>query len=95
MSLTKKEIEHLAKLARIDLTPQEIRKFKNQLSSILDYVAKLKKVNTKKTNATLLATTTENVSRKDRVESSKTRKELLKAAPEQRDHFYKVKAILK
>ena len=44
MSLGKEEVLHLAKLSRIDLQPEEVERFASQLSSILDYVGKLREV---------------------------------------------------
>ena len=42
--ISKKEVEHIAKLARIGLTSGEIEKFQKELSSILDYFEKLEEV---------------------------------------------------
>lgn len=42
--ITKEEVQHIAKLARLGLTENEIEKFRKELSSILDYVEKLKEV---------------------------------------------------
>ena len=44
MTLTKDEVLHLAKLCRIDLSDSEVDRFAPQLSSILDYVGKLREV---------------------------------------------------
>ncbi|MBI4434551.1 Asp-tRNA(Asn)/Glu-tRNA(Gln) amidotransferase subunit GatC [Candidatus Uhrbacteria bacterium] len=44
MVLTRDEVLHLAKLCRIDLQPEEVEKFALQLSSILEYVGKLREV---------------------------------------------------
>lgn len=41
---TIEQIEHIAKLARLDLTPEEKQKFAEQFSSILDYVAMIQQV---------------------------------------------------
>jgi len=46
MTLTIDEVKNIAKLARLHLTDTEIEQYKEQLSSILDYVAKLQEVNT-------------------------------------------------
>ncbi len=46
MAITKKDIEHIADLARLELTEDEKEKFVGQLSSILDYVAQLGEVDT-------------------------------------------------
>ena len=46
--ITKKEIQHIAKLARLGLTEKEIEKFQGEFSRILDYIEKLKEVDTTK-----------------------------------------------
>ena len=47
MKLTKEEIEHIANLARLNLEETEIETFREQLSAILDHIAKLQEVNVK------------------------------------------------
>jgi len=42
--ISKEEVQHIAKLARLGLTEKEIKKFQKELSSILDYIEKLKEV---------------------------------------------------
>jgi aspartyl-tRNA(Asn)/glutamyl-tRNA(Gln) amidotransferase subunit C len=44
--LTKEEVKHIADLARLELTPEEIEKYQTQLGRILDYVGKLAEVRT-------------------------------------------------
>jgi aspartyl-tRNA(Asn)/glutamyl-tRNA(Gln) amidotransferase subunit C len=44
MQLTKEEIQHIAELSRLDLSAEEIEKYRNQLGSILDYVKMLDEV---------------------------------------------------
>jgi aspartyl-tRNA(Asn)/glutamyl-tRNA(Gln) amidotransferase subunit C len=44
MQLTKEEIKHIAELSRLDLSAAELEKYRNQLGSILDYVAMLDEV---------------------------------------------------
>ena len=46
MALTKNEVEYIANLARLQLTPEEISRFSEQLSDILDYVARLQELDT-------------------------------------------------
>ena len=92
--LSKEEIEHIAKLSRLDLTDKEIEKFKNQLSSILEYVEQLKKVNAKNLEPIGNITGLFNISREDKIQQSFSQEEMLKNAPETEDKFVKVKAIL-
>ena len=46
MSISQEQVEHIAELSRIRLTPEEISQFKQELSGILDFVQKLEEVNT-------------------------------------------------
>ena len=46
MSLTLKEVEHIATLARLELTEEQKRRYTEQLSHILDYIAKLQELDT-------------------------------------------------
>jgi aspartyl-tRNA(Asn)/glutamyl-tRNA(Gln) amidotransferase subunit C len=46
MTLTLAEVEHIADLARMDLTPEEKDRFRQQLSEILDYAARLQSIDT-------------------------------------------------
>jgi aspartyl-tRNA(Asn)/glutamyl-tRNA(Gln) amidotransferase subunit C len=47
MSLTSKEVEHIAILARLDLSLEEKQRYQQQLSDILEYVAQLQKLDTR------------------------------------------------
>src|SRR3989344_888450 len=59
--LDEKEIKHLAKLAGLELTHEEIKKYQEQLSETLDYVENLKELNVSKTLATNSAINLNNV----------------------------------
>jgi aspartyl-tRNA(Asn)/glutamyl-tRNA(Gln) amidotransferase subunit C len=89
-------VNHVAKLARLGLTAQERKKFKRELSAILDFVNKLEKVKTDKVEPTDQVTGLENVSRSDkgRAKSRQEREKLLALAPETKDDYVKVKAVL-
>lgn len=52
MAISNEEIKHIAELSRLKLTAAEEKNLSEQLGSILQYVAKLNKVETKKTEAT-------------------------------------------
>ena len=92
--ITRKEVEHVAKLARLGFTPEEIEKFRKELSSILGYVEKLKKVDVSQTKPTSHPFETENVMREDRQAGKiKNHKKLLDLAPETKEGYLKVKQI--
>ncbi len=93
--LTEKEVQHIAKLARLGLSKQEIGKFQKELSKILDYIEKLKEVDISNIEPASHAVKVENVMREDR-EISKLKAQsskLMKLAPETKDGYLKVKSI--
>ena len=93
--ITKKEVEHIAKLARLGLTPNEVKKFQKELSKILDYIEKLKEVDVSKVKPTSHSIKVENVMRGDESLRSKVRgSRLLELAPETKNGYLKVKSIL-
>lgn len=94
--ITKKEVQHVAKLARLGITEKEIGKFQNDLSSVLGYIEKLEKVDVSKTEPTTHPLVVENVKRRDEFNGSRIiKKELLEMAPELKDGYIKVKSVLK
>ncbi len=94
LKLSEKEVKHVAKLARLNLTPQEVKKFQEQLSEVLDYIEILKKVKTEKIEPTSQVTSLENVFRKDQSQSSLSQNETLLGAKEIYKGFFKIKRIL-
>jgi len=94
--ITHKDVEHVAKLARLGLSDKEIEKFQSELSKVLDYVEQLNKVDTKNIQPTAQVTGLTNVFREDEVKKSDiTLDELLKNAPAKEGRYLKVKAVLK
>jgi len=84
--ISKKEVQHIAKLARLGVTKKEEEKFGNDLSAILDYIEKLKKVDVTETRETSHPTSIKNIMRADEV--SKFEKKLI-------DGHLKVRSILR
>lgn len=95
MTLTTKEVEHIAGLARIGMTAPEKKKFQNQISSILDYVKKLDEVNTIGVEPTAQVSGVINALRVDEVkpQTRETMENLVKAAPMHEDGLVKTKAV--
>lgn len=81
MSLSTQEVEHIAKLARLRLTDQEVEKYCRQLSDILAYVEKMQSINTNDVEPTSQVTELINVVRDDKVDESGICDELVKSAP--------------
>ena len=94
--ISKQEVKHIAKLARLGLTEREIEKFQKELSSILDYIDKLKEVDISKVEPTSHSVLVENVMREDQ-ESQKSKvksQKLMDLAPETKNGYLKTKPIL-
>ena len=87
-------VPHVAKLANLPLKTEEKEKFEKQLSEILSYFEKLKKVDTKNVEATSQVTGLENVTREDEATPSLTQEEALSNTKSQQNGLFKVKAIL-
>jgi len=93
--ISKQEVKHIAKLARLGLTEKEIEKMRKELGSILDYMEKLKGVDISKVEPTTHSIELENVTREDKVESEspEERKRIIELAPKTKEGYFKVKSI--
>jgi len=94
--ISKEEVKHIAKLARLGLSDKEIGEFQKELSKILNYIEKLKEVDISNVKPTSHSIQVENVMREDAEKGKlKTKKEkLLELAPESKNGYLKVKSIL-
>lgn len=96
--LTKKEVKKIAELARLELGEKEKEKFAEDLSSVLGYVQKLSEVNIEKVEPITGGTNLESVMRKDDetkcLSDSQMREQILSAAPNREDDYFKVPSIL-
>lgn len=95
--ISKKEVKHVAKLARLGLKEKEIQKMEKELSKILDYIGKLKEVDISNVEPTRHSILIENVMRKDQESSTLEVRslKLLELAPERKNGYFKTKSILK
>lgn len=95
MSLTKEEILRIAELAHLRLEEGEIDKFGEQISSVLEYVGQLSKVDVAGFEPAAHITGVSNVLRRDEVLPAEppVLKALLEAAPEREGDLIKVKAV--
>jgi aspartyl-tRNA(Asn)/glutamyl-tRNA(Gln) amidotransferase subunit C len=71
-ALTPEQVRHIAKLARLRLTPEEEVRFSTQMTGILDYVTMLQEVDTKGVEATAQVTGTTNAFREDTIRANPT-----------------------
>jgi aspartyl-tRNA(Asn)/glutamyl-tRNA(Gln) amidotransferase subunit C len=88
------DVEHIAKLARLGITPEEKNIFKKQLSAILEYADILNKLNTDKVSPTAHAIPMKNVLREDKVVPCENTEDILANAPEEEDGMFLVPRII-
>ncbi len=94
MKISKQEVEHVAKLARLELSEQEREKLTDQLSNILTYVEKLNELDTKGVEPTSHVLAIRNVMRDDAGTPSLPQERALANAPEKSAGHYKVPKII-
>ncbi|MDE2483745.1 MAG: Asp-tRNA(Asn)/Glu-tRNA(Gln) amidotransferase subunit GatC [candidate division NC10 bacterium] len=94
MKITLKEVEHVARLARLELTAEEKERMRAQLDSILSYIDKLNELDTSAVEPTSHVLPMTNVFRKDEVTPSVAQEAALANAPDRHDLFFRVPRIL-
>ena len=92
--IDRETVEHVAKLARLHLTEEEVDVFASQLSVILENIAKLQDVDVTGVSPTAHASRLSNIMRTDIPQPSYPPEVLLANAPEQQDNCLKVRAVL-
>jgi aspartyl-tRNA(Asn)/glutamyl-tRNA(Gln) amidotransferase subunit C len=93
MSLTIQEVEHIAKLARLELTAEEKNRYREQLSAILEHVARLQKLDTAAIPPTASVFGEKSPLRPDQARPGLARDELLQNAPEQEKGQFKIPPV--
>jgi len=88
------DIEHVARLARLELTDQEKDRLREQLGVILENAAKVGEVATDDVPPTAYAIARSNVLRPDEVTPSLTTEEVLANAPEAESDRFKVPRVV-
>jgi aspartyl-tRNA(Asn)/glutamyl-tRNA(Gln) amidotransferase subunit C len=94
MKLSYEQVRHIAWLARLGLSEEEVEKFSLQLSNILQNFEILKQVDTADVPPATHTIPLQNVLRKDEVAESYSQAEILSNAPKQEGNCFKVQAIL-
>jgi aspartyl-tRNA(Asn)/glutamyl-tRNA(Gln) amidotransferase subunit C len=94
MSLSKAEVEHVARLARLELSETEKEEFTWQLNGILRFVEKLNQLETASVEPTAHAIPVSNVFRSDRIMPSLDPELALANAPDRVENFFKVPKVL-
>ncbi len=94
MTLSLAEIEHIAALARLRLTDAEKARYREQLSAVLDYMARLRQVDTTHIAPTAAMLPLQTVLRRDEVQPSLSPAELLANAPAADGDTFRVPPVL-
>ena len=94
MPLTPEEVRHNARLARVGLSDDEVSRFQNQLSQIIDYFERLQEVDTENVPPTAHTLAMHNVMRDDEPHPSIDKEEVLANAPQREDDLFRVRAVL-
>ena len=94
MKITKKEVEHVAHLARLTLTEEELHSMTGQLDNILSYVDKLAELDTSQVVATTHVFSVSNAFRNDEVKESISRSEALQNGPQQDGEMFQVPRVI-
>lgn len=93
MKLTLAEVEHIANLARLQLTEEEKETYRQQLSAILDYVARLQELDTSGIPPTSSVLPAHGVLREDMPGESLATEELLSNAPLRKNDQFRVPPV--
>ncbi len=95
--ITKKDLEHMAWLSRLELSEEDKEKYTPKLNSVLDYFGELDEVDTEGVEPTYHVLALSNVFREDEVCSptgSLTQEETLSNAPKKQDGFFKAPRMM-
>lgn len=94
MSLTLKEVEHIAQLARLELSKEEKKRYRKQLSSILGHIEKLQGLDTDNILPMSAVIAERSRLRKDITGDCLTTEELLRNAPATKNNQFQVPPVL-
>jgi aspartyl-tRNA(Asn)/glutamyl-tRNA(Gln) amidotransferase subunit C len=92
-AISKDELEHLAKLARVELDPMEEEKMLKDLSAILDYFKELQKLDTANVPPMTGGTDLQNIFREDSGRENTNQGAGIEAFPEKKDGFLKIPPV--
>ncbi len=91
--ISKEDVKHVAKLARLELTEEETEKYSKQLGEILKYVEQMNEVDTTGIEPMPHAIPVYNVMREDIIKYDNTKEEMMANAPFEEDGFFRVPKI--
>ena len=92
--ISREDVEHVARLARLQLGEEELERIREQLSGVLSYIDKLRALDTASVEPTSHAVPLVNVMRDEAVEPCLPREAMLANAPEVEGAFFRVPRII-
>lgn len=93
MKISKQQIEHLAKLSRLKISDSEERQLEKEVADILDFISKLKEVDTTGVEPSFYGVPANNLMRQDETVDFKDKDILKKSMPESKDGLLKTPKI--
>ena len=94
MKLSREEVLHIARLARLGVTEEDVDKFREQLSNILQNFEILRQVDTEGVPPTAQSIVLQNIVRDDEVAPSLPPEDILANAPRREGECFRVRAVL-
>ena len=94
MAITEQEVDYIAELARLELTPEEKTLYAGQLADIFGWMSELNKADTASLTPTANILDPENILREDKPVPFEDREAILKNAPDREHDFIKVKKVM-
>jgi len=92
--IDKKEVQHIAGLARIGIDEKETEQYSKELSAILDWIKKLEEMDTSQVEPTDHIVGIMNIAREDNVKDFENKKNIVKLFPEEKNGYDKVRSVL-
>ena len=92
--ISKEDVRHIAGLSKLKFTEEEIEDFTKKFSQVLEYVEKLKEVDTENIEPTYQVNSSSQFMREDKIEESFKRDEALLNAPDKEFGYFKLPKVL-
>jgi len=92
--ISREEVLHIAKLAKLKLSEEEVELFQEQLGKILEYFHRLEEVDTAGVEPLKHVVATQNIFREDEPQESVPPEEVLRNAPKRRDDYFEVPQVI-
>jgi aspartyl-tRNA(Asn)/glutamyl-tRNA(Gln) amidotransferase subunit C len=94
MALTEQDVDHVARLARLEITPEERTRYRGQLNAILDHAAGIAGLDVSQVAPTAHILPIHNIWREDAIQAGLSREEALANAPDKAKGCFRVPKII-